>query len=422
MQLEKVKKTEKQTSIFDDKIKYVANFLLEHYEIRVSVQDPSKKYIKCKDTDRKHIEPNFREISLHLASNGYTVGDATLRKIMSSPYYIPHCDPIKEYFDKIEGKWKGQSQIDLLCQHIKVRAFDDNTPEFYTQRAYNLIRKWLVACLATWLGDDPYKQNDVCLGLIQAAGGAGKSSLARFLLPKELEDYYMETSDDDRKFDMENDYCRFMLINYEETAGLKKSTINTFKKCQSAAWITTKQRNEEFASKKKRIGCSFLNTNFNQENGGFIQPWYGSDTRRFGLIEITDIDQNYSNKVDIDQLWSEALTLYKSSSFNYVFEKVPDFVDFNIYNARYKNETNAMKILQRSIRHPESGEEGEKLNPTQIMQRLIQLRKIKSDEMKDVTPQRIGQALGILGYEQISYRSKSDNNESRKGYHIQFLE
>ena len=55
------------------------------------------------------------------------------------------------------------------------------------------------------------------------------------------------------------------------------------------------------------------------------------------------------------------------------------------------------------------------------MQRLDTLRKIKSDEMKNITPQKIGQALNSLGYEQISYRSKADQNESRKGYHIVFI-
>lgn len=413
-------KKDNQKSIFDDKIQMISNFLKEHYDIRISVQDPTKKYIVCKDADRKHIEPTIARISNHLAANNYNIGDAQLRKILADPYYIPHCDPIKEYFDSVRGKWKGKSQIDILCSCIIARDFGDKTEGWYQERSAKLIRKWLVASVATWLTDDLFAQNDVILGLIQSAGGAGKTSLARYLLPDSLIDYYIETSDDEKKFDMEDAYTRFMLVNYEETAGIKKSTINTLKKVQSTNFITTKLRHEDFASKKKRIGCGFLNTNFNQENGGFIDHWYGSDTRRFGLIEILNIDQKYSDQINKDQFWSEVLTLFESSSFNFIFDK-EDYADFNTYNARYRKESDAIKVLQRYVRAPEIGEEGEKMNPTQIMQRLISTGRIKSDEINKITPQKIGQALTALGYEQISFRSKYQNNDSIKGYHIVFI-
>ena len=410
-------KHESQKSLFDDKIQYAANFLLEHYEIRVSVQDPSKKYIACKDADRKGIEPKFSEISLHLAANNVNVGDSMLRKILCSPYYIPHCDPIKDYFDSIRGTWDGKSQIDILCDHIKTRIFDENPAEFYITRTNNLFRKWLVSCVAMWLKNE---SNDVTLGLVQAVGGSGKTYLTRWLLPDVLKDYYIESSNNPKNFDIEDVYTRYMIINFEELVGLNKSTINTWKKVQTNTEIDIKQRGEEFPSKKTRIGCGVLSTNANEENGGFIQSWYGSDTRRLGLIEITELDQNYSNVIDKNQLWAEALTLLESSKFEYRFRQ-PDYEDFNTYNARYRFETDAMRVLQRSIRRPEADEEGEKLTPTQIMQRLDTLRKIKSDEMKNITPQKIGQALNALGYEQISYRSKADQNESRKGYHIVFI-
>jgi len=409
-------KKDTQKSLFDDKIQYVASFLLEHYDIQISVQDPSKKYIVCKDTDRKGIEPKFSEISLHLAAHGITVGDATLRKIMCSPYYIPHIDPIKLYFDGIRGKWNGTSQLDLLMSHITVRAFEDKTDEEYITRARNLMRKWMVANVAMWLTKF---SNDIMLVLVQGAGGSGKTYLTRWLLPESLQDYYIESSNNPKNFDIEDAYTRFMLVNYEETIGINKSTITTWKKVQTADSISIKERGELRASNKKRLGAGIMSTNLNPENGGFIMPYYDSDTRRVGTIEILDIDQNYSTVVDRDQLWAEMLTLFESSNFEYRFYKA-DYDELNAYNERYKQYTNEMRIMQKTVRKPEGDEPGELLTPSQILERLPALKRVTSDDMKNISPQTIGKALNALGYHTKSFRSPAFNMQSVKAYQIVF--
>lgn len=409
-------KKDTQKSLFDDKIQYVASFLLEHYDIQISVQDPSKKYIVCKDPDRKGIEPKFSEISLHLAAHGITVGDATLRKIMCSPYYIPHIDPIKLYFDSIRGKWNGTSQLDLLMKHITVRDFEDNTEEYYSTRATNLIRKWMVASVAQWLTEF---SNDVMLVFVQGAGGAGKTYLTRWLLPESLQEYYVESSANQKNFDIEDAYTRFMVVNFEEMIGLNKSTVPTWKKVQTAMSIYTKERGELQSSKKKRLGVGCSSTNHNPENGGYILPYFDSDTRRLGTIEFMDIDQKYSTVVDRDQLWAEMLTLFESSKFEYRFYK-PDYDELNAYNERYKQYTNEMRIMQKTVRKPEGDEPGELLTPSQILERLPALKRVTSDDMKNISPQTIGKALNALGYHSKSFRSAALNGQSVKGYHIIF--
>mgnify|MGYP001172843821 CR=1 FL=1 len=418
--MSEIKKIElnNQPSLFDDKVQMITAFLAQHYDIKVPIQDPSKMQIICKDKNRYRFPPSFDDISLHLLSEGISISDTQLRKILRSPNQIAPVNPIEEYFDKIRGTWTGKSQIDLLCEHIYPRKFEDRPNGFYRDRTDKFIRKWLVACVACWIGGEP---NDVSFGLVQSVGGSGKTFLTHFLLPNELKEFYVMASKDERKFDIEDAYVRYMLVNFEELNGINKGSINTFKAAQSAKYITTKMRHEEFPTAKKRIGCSVFSTNFNQENGGFIQPFYGSDTRRFGIIELDGIDQSYSRKIDIDQLWSEALTLYESNSFNYRFEKA-DYNDFNEYNTRYKFETDAMRYMQMYITSPLPGESGENMTPTQILQRLMQHRRIKSEDMRQMTPQKIGLALNALGYEKITYRSPDHNNEPRSGYNIKFLE
>lgn len=410
-------KTER--SLFDDKVAEIRGFLTKHYDIRVPVQDPSKIQITCKDQNLYTFAPDFNDISLHLLSEGICVSDTILRKILRSPNQIPPVNPIQEYFDSVRGKWEGKSQIDYLSSHLQPRTWDEHPESWYRERTDRFIKKWLVACVATWLGDDETAVNDVAFGLVQAMGGSGKTFFSRFLLPDKLKDYYIASSKEEKYFNIDDVYTRYMIVNFEELNGLHKGSINTFKQAQSDFKITTKLRHEEFPTLKKRIACSVLSTNFNQENGGFIQPYYGSDTRRFGLVEVTGIDQGYSRKVDVDLLWSEALTLYESNSFDFKFRDA-DYLDFNAYNMRYKFETEAMRYIQLYITQPENQYEGEKLNATQILQKLNASRRIRSEDLDKLTPQRIGQAMNAFGYEQISFRSDGFDKPI-KGYHVKFV-
>lgn len=421
MQVQTVK-VDTQKSLFDDKIQDIVNFLVDHYDIRIPVQDPSKIQITCKDATRYEFQPTFDDISLHLMSEGKNVGDSILRKIIRSPNHLKPCNPVTEYFDKVRGKWKGESQIDLFCKFITPRAFDDNTPEFYRERCDKLIRKWMVACVACWLDN---KHNDVALGFVSGKEGLGKTHLVQSLIPKSIEEYYVKSSKDERKFEIEDVFTRYMLINFDELVGLDKGNFEEFKSCLSADNILNKRRHEEFPTLKKRLGCALFNSNFNEERGGFIPEYWGTENRRIGTIEIIGIDRAYSSAVDIDQLWSEALSLYENTQFNYNFAQ-PDYDDFAAYNARYLIESDAMKIVQLHMAIPDGEADGEILNATAILQRLHKIPKIKADDLKKVNAQKIGAALTLLGYPKGSYRAPGFNSAHGgtplKGYRVKFLE
>ncbi|MBD8349366.1 VapE domain-containing protein [Dysgonomonas sp. HGC4] len=408
------KEISKQKSLFEtDKIKDVVNFLLEHYDIRIPIQDPTKIQITCKDPDRYAFAPTFDDISLHIMSEGKNISDNMLRKIIRSPNYIQPCNPIVEYFDSIRGKYKGESHIDILCKHITPRCFDDHTPEYYRERTDKLIRKWLVACVACWIKSIP---NDVALGFIHSEEGIGKTFISEFLLPETLSEYYVKSSRDDKKFDTEDVFTRYMIVTFDELVGIGKSNIDVFKSVLSAKTILNKRKHEEFPTSKARMGCGVFTTNRNAEKGGFLHDSYGY--RRWGTIELENIDKNYSKVVDIDQVWSEALTLLEGTEFNYIFSEV-DFEELKEYNRRYQIETDAMLFVQKYLIAPTSNEDGEKLNPTQIIQRLS--HKIRKEDNSKITPSKLGAALAALGYVRGSFRPK-DGGNPMYGYHIKFIE
>lgn len=417
--------TQERFDFNDNKPRSIADFLMTHYNIRMPLQDPEKIQITPKDETLWKYQPKdvLNEILLHLKSNGKNVTKSDLWSVIISPNYIEPYDPVKEYFDSIRGTYKGESHIDILCNHIKARTFDDNTPEYYQERANRLIKKWIVACVACWLGGQP---NDVALGLISGRGGIGKTSLGKYIFPEPIQEYYTAASKDERLFNMTDAFTRYMFINFEELEGINKSTINTFKMLMSQSEILSRTYHEKIATNKKRLACVLFSTNHNQEHGGFIHASYG-DTRRFGCIELDDIDwEGYPREVDVDQIWSEALNLYEDTDFKYVFDKETDFPDFIKYNQRYAYESTAMECIQRNLSVPENENEGEKLNATMILNKLIAMNKIKRDDLgprdDKINIRTIGVALSALGFQNIVFRPKEGNNNPIYGWLVKFNE
>ncbi|SHE57690.1 VapE domain-containing protein [Dysgonomonas macrotermitis] len=411
-QYDKLETNKPQKDLFSDEIQNIVSFLQEHYDIRIPAHDPSKIKISCKDESRYNFPPSSDDIWLHMKSEGYSVSESVLRKILRSPNYITPFNPITDYFDNLRKKFKGESQIDLLAKHIIPRCFDDNTPEYYRSRTDKLLKKWFVACVACWMGNIP---NDVALGFIHSREGIGKTWLIEFFMPESLREYHVKSSRDDRKFEMEDAFTRYMLINFDEFEGINNRNIDQFKKCMSDKAILNKRRHEEYPTEKDRIGCAAFTSNRNQEKGGFLKESYGY--RRFGIIELEDINHDYRKVVDIDQLWAEALNLYEETDFDYIFG-LSDFEEFQTYNRRFLEETIAMKYILMYLTVPESKEEGENLNATDIHSRLRKL--VKREHLSDFTVNKIGTALTALGYSKVSYRD--GNGNPLKGYHVKFIE
>lgn len=413
---------EKKLDFSDSSPRGIADFLMNHYTIRMPLQDPEKLQITPKDETLWKYQPKdvLNEIILHLKMENRNISKSDLWMIISSPNYIEPFDPVKEYFESIRGTYKGISHIDLLCQYLIPRVFDDNTPEFYRTRTDNLIKKWIVACVACWIGDEP---NDVALGLISGKGGIGKTSFSEFLFPDPLKEFFITASKNDRLFDMTDAFTRYMMVHFEEMEGLDKSTINTFKMLMSHYEILSKTYHERIATKKKRLACVIFSTNHNQENQGFIHPSYG-DTRRFGCIELEDIDWGgYNEAVDVDQIWAEALNLYEDTDFNYIFDKENDYPDFIKYNQRYLFESTAMSYIQSWLMRPDNESDGEKLNSSGILKRLVDSGRIKKEHLgpkqKDVNANSIGKALASFGYEQVKYRPQ-DSQVPLSGWLVKF--
>lgn len=386
-----------QKNIFDSKgvIQKAVEFLTEHYIINIPAHDPAKLTIECKDKNRYTDPPSMDDIYLHFVEECETrISETILRKIVRSRNYIKPFDPIKTYIDSLRGKYAGISHIDLLCNHLMCREFDENNPTYSQERAGRIIRKWMVSVVAQWVDHIPC---EVMLTFVQSGEGFGKTSLCKFIIPDSLKDYSVIASKNETRFDLEDAYTRHPFVIHDELVGVNKGTIETWKMVMSTSELSTRRRGEEFAMKRKRIGVPLATSNRSQEKGGFIDESYGY--RRFGCIELIDIYwEEYIKTVNVDQMWAEAVMLYESSEFPWKFDR-DDFSEFESFNARYAIEIDAIRYAHLYLARPTTDNDGEWMNPTEIINDLRKNKLIRGEHLTSINPRTLGIALTSLGFE-----------------------
>ncbi|KAA6349007.1 hypothetical protein EZS27_003607 [termite gut metagenome] len=393
-----------------EKLQYAVDFILTTYNIRKPYNNPTQIYATYKNKNISAEIVDFDRISLDLHEHGAQINDNTLRKVLRSDKYIKPYNPITEYFDHIRGTFKGTSQIELLCKHLIARQWNDKPQGYYQERANALLKKWLVACVACWIEKKP---NEVMLTLIQKEEGLGKTFFAKWLTPDPLKDFFTKSKREDR-FDMEDAFTRNILVCFDELIGLTKNTSDTFKSTITSDVLWTKRRSDLYPVARPRLACAIANTNRNQEADGFLLECFGY--RRFGCIEIADIAQDYSTTCDKNLLWAEALMLYENTSFDYTFAQT-DFEEFKEYNRRFVIDTKATKYVRLYLNLPNAEEEGKWLNATEICSLLRKHKKIRNEDIHDVNPQKLGNALAALGYTQKTIHSGS-SDDGRKRWHV----
>lgn len=391
-----------------NKVAEVKEFLTEHYDIKVNEFDPNKSFIKAKT--KNYFNPvTFNDISLHLLEEGIIVSDSILRKILHSPNQVASYNPIAEYFASLEGKYKGVSHIDLLMSHLTMREFPGRKYGFYQERLYVYMKKWYVATAACALGLHP---NDVAMGLIHAEEGIGKSFFFNFIVPKPLHNMIADPSDNG-KFNLQESFARYFLVYFDELFGITRKNEDEFKKALSANEIDVYLPREPQPIRRKRIGSACFTSNRTPEKGGFLTP--NMSYRRWLILELESINRDYSIKVDVDQIWAEAVLLIKQD-FNYKWDSV-DWNEFKEHNQRYLKETPSMQYVKTYFDIPLNGS-GAWMQPKEIFNYLNASKKIRREDLHKISEEKIGEALTQLNFEKKSVRKPEG---ARNCYYVQML-
>jgi len=198
--------------------------------------------------------------------------------------------PIKNYLEALQ--WDGGQHIKALTEHFIDK--DSAFPRW--------IRHWLVGAVARVF--EGY-QNPMLV--FDGGQDQGKSFFARWLCP--LPGYFLESP-----IYPENKDCRLRLIQAwvwevsELGTTTRKADIEALK-----AFLTTQTVRERQSYGRRDIIkpalASFIGT-INNESGFLVDR---TGNRRFLVCTLIGIDWSYADKIDVAQLWAEALHLYRDS-------------------------------------------------------------------------------------------------------------
>lgn len=391
-----------------NKVAEVKEFLNDNYKIKVNEFDHSKSVIEPKT--KQYVNPvTFDDISLHLLEDGISVSDSILKKILRSPNQMQTYNPIIDYFESLRGKYEGVSHIDRLMSHLTMREYSGKKAHYYQERMYRYLKKWFVATAACAMG---IYRNDVAMGLIHAEEGIGKSFFFEFIVPEELRNLVADPKEDG-KFNLEESFARCFLVYFDEMFGITRRNTEEFKKVMSASEIDVFLPREVTPIRRKRIGSGCFTSNKIPEKGGFLTSAMGY--RRWLVLELETINQEYSKKVDVNQIWAETLVLI-NGDYDYKW-CMNDWNEFKEHNHRYLEETTSMKYIKLHIDYPENGE-GDWLQPKEILNLLITSKKVRREDQHKVSEVKLGEALTALNFEKKSVRKEGG---ARNCYYVKFM-
>ena len=373
----------------------VTEWLNANYVIRVNLLDRSKVSLSPTEDCTFHYEYPVTEddILIHAFAEEVKIPRSLLKAILASPNHMHSFNPIKDYLESLRGKYKGPSQIDMLCASLH----SPKETEESAKRTSHLLRKWLIATAACAMG---IRQNDVALGLVGDKAGIGKTSFFEMLVPPCLKEYYQVAQKDERLFSMPNGFTQRFILNFDEFAAIGKHNEELFKMYMSASEIEIKRPGSRYAEKAPRVASCCFTSNKNQRMGGFISKPDAGLMRRLAVIEVDFID-DCRKRLDVDQLWAEAVMLLDGQyDPQWSQQEYRQFVD---ENRQYVIETNALRLIRIYYRKPEEGEECQFMTAMEVVLQLKKERKISS-AMQQVNEVTVGQALTALGYKYYTRR------------------
>ncbi len=381
-----------------NRLDIVKDWLSTNYLVLVNLLDRSKMLLKATENcSFSYQHPVTEEdILLHAYADEINIPRALLKMLLTSPNQMKSFNPVKDYFKALRGKYKGPSQIDFLCASLRLP--DERNTKEEVERAGRLLRKWLVATVACSFG---IRQNDVALGLVGEKAGIGKTTFFEQLVPPCLREYYQLAQKDDRLFQMPNGFAQRFLLNFDEFAAITKSKEQEFKQLMSASEISIKRPGSHYIENVPRVASCCFTSNKNHRMGGFLRIPDSGMLRRLAVIEV-DAIKDYRQKLDIDQLWAEAVMLL-DGGYDPVWSQ-EEYNSFVEENRQYVIESNALRLIRLYYRMPKEDEESVFMTPMEIVHQLKEKRKVSSaaQEINEVT---VGMALSVLGYKSRSSRS-----------------
>lgn len=290
---------------FTSKIKLIENCLNAKYEFRYNIIQH-----KTEMREKNAIEKPFENIDkrklntlvCELMANEIEIGSSGLMGLLGSNF-SKAVNPIQEYFKELP-EHKTRDYIQELCGTVSV-GNSTKWKEYLT--------KWLVSVVANAMTDTGC-QNHACLVLV-GKQGKFKDAWLNNLAPKKLSSYLFYGTLNPGDSNSLTLVAENLLINIaDQLRQLNKKDENELKNLITIPSIKYRRVYETHITEHPHTASFMASVNGKQ----YLNDLTGS--RRFLSFEVLNIDIKKAEKIEMDKVWAQAYSLFKSG-FVYYFNE-----------------------------------------------------------------------------------------------------
>lgn len=295
----KAKGAEKQTGVTTEEYAELFETFKFHLRLNECNDDVELNGTYCDDIGLARIEATLADWDIKHPEkriNTRHLGNAVTLVAAKDSYH-----PVKEYLEA--QKWDGEDHLGEVADYVEGEHFEI------------WFRHWAVAAVAK-----VYEQYQSPMLVLSGKTGSGKSTFVEWLSPKGL--YAQEP------INPNNHDCRIRMWTtwIWEVAELGASMKKTVQ--EALKWLLTlgtlrERKSYGHRDTIKPVTASFIGT-VNPE-AGFL--WDRTGNRRYLVTEITDIDWDYKEDLDPDQVWAQAKALYDADDTWMLTEEEEDLRD-----------------------------------------------------------------------------------------------
>jgi len=281
----------KYLEIIDDLRDIGADFRINDMDESLEVTIGDQDWRRMNDTLEAIIKVEMRELGYGTRQKPSlsAMRDAYIKRASLQRYH-----PIKDYLESLEGRYKPESNGKYVTKRL-ASYFDNPDGQFETWLFY-----WLTGSIAKI-----YQGERNPMLVLVGEQRTGKSYFAGWLCPQEKH-FRKGTINPDSK-DANLRLADTWVWEVEELgATTRRADIEALKSFITKPHIIERPPYGKHPIHKPAC-CNFIGT-VNPDGAGFLNDPTGSS--RFLACEIEGINFNYSNDIDIDDLWAEAWYYY----------------------------------------------------------------------------------------------------------------
>ena len=259
-------------------------------------------------------------------------------------------NPIVDYLESLP-KWDGHNYVADLFSRI---------PGISTEQAA-FLATWLRAVVAHWLQMDTLHGNEVVPTLI-GGQGCGKTTFLRRLLPKHLEQYYLDHLNLSNKFDKEMALTNNLLVNLDELEAIRPSQQAALKQTLSKNKVNGRRIYGSSQDDRPRYASFVSSTN----NPHPLTDVTGS--RRYICVKIPQgVNINNDGDINYEQLYAQVLYELRELKAPYWFNN-EEVARIQELNQEFVEKKDIAEMVAACFRKPKDNEVVKGMSSAQLLE------------------------------------------------------